>query len=67
MLLNVAHACLAIGMDRAGFATPGKRAVMHQQVGNHAIYMMSPPDGKDIITLNRHFADVHFEYQGIVD
>merc|ERR1711867_47081 len=53
MLLNEARACLAIGMDRAGFATPGKRAVIHQQVGNHAIYMMSPPDGKDIIMLNR--------------
>ena len=26
---------------------------MHQQVGNHVIYMMSPPDGKDIINLNR--------------
>ena len=26
---------------------------MHQQVGNHVIYMMSPPDAKDIITLNR--------------
>ena len=26
---------------------------MHQQVGNHVIYMMSPPDGMDIINLNR--------------
>ena len=44
MLLDKARACLAIGMERAGFATPCKRAVIHQQVGNHAIYMMSPPD-----------------------
>ena len=26
---------------------------MHQQVGNHVIYMMSPPDAKDIINMNR--------------
>ena len=44
---------LYAGMERAGFAAPGKRAVMHQQVGNHVIYMMSPPDGKDIINMNR--------------
>ena len=53
MLLDVARAHLTTGMERAGFAAPGKRAVMHQQVGNHCIYIMSPPDGKDIITLNR--------------
>ena len=40
-------------MERAGFATPGKKAVMHHQVGDHAIYMMCPPDGKDIVMLNR--------------
>ena len=52
-LLNEARACLATGMERAGFATPGKKAVMHHQDGDHAIYMMCPPDGKDIIMLNR--------------
>ena len=52
-LLTEARACLATGMERAGFATPGKKAIMHHQVGNHAIYMMSPPDGKDVLMLNR--------------
>ena len=53
MLLSDARAQLSAGMERAGFAAPGKRSVIHQQVGDHAIYMMSPPDGKEIIDLNR--------------
>ena len=52
-LLQEARLQLNAGMERAGFAAPGKRAVMHQQVGNHVVYMMSPPDGMDIINLNR--------------
>ena len=52
-LLLDARAHLTTGMERAVFAAPGKRAVMHQQVGNHVIYVMSPLDGKDVIMLNR--------------
>ena len=53
ILLRDARSYLTAGMERAGFAAPGKRAVMHQQVGDHVIYMMSPPDGKELIALNR--------------
>ena len=40
-LLDQARAHLTAGMERAGFAAPGRRAVMHQKVGDHVIYMMS--------------------------
>ena len=53
MLLDQARTHLSAGMERAGFAAPGQRPVMHHQVGDHAIYMLAPPDGKDIIALNR--------------
>merc|ERR1711867_360564 len=44
-LLNEARACLATGMERAGCAKPRKKAVMHHQVGNHAIRGVHHVDG----------------------
>ena len=43
ILLSNARSYLTAGMERAGFAAPGKRVIMHQQVGDHIIYIMTPP------------------------
>ena len=53
LLLDEARAHLSAGMERAGFAQAGQRTVLHQKIGDHAIYMLAPPDGADIIALNR--------------
>ena len=53
LLLEEANAHLSKGLERAGFAAPGQKTVIHQQVGNHCVYMVTPPDGMDILKMNR--------------
>ena len=53
LLLRKAEAALRVGMERAGFAAPGAREVARQFVGEQVVYMMHPPDAKEIISFNR--------------
>ena len=40
------------GLERAGFNKPCTRKVLTQQVGEYVVYMMTPPDGTEIISMN---------------